>query len=88
MKNINFSRLVCFLLVALMILPMAVACADTTGGEGSDTTSANAETQAPAGSEAAVEVAGTTGQSVRCGRLTCCRTVYRSCGRPGYAITV
>ena len=50
MKKLIFLRACCFLLVALMLLPAVVSCADTTGGN-NESTSISAETQTPIGTD-------------------------------------
>ena len=50
MKKLISLRACCFLLVALMLLPAVVSCADTTGGN-DESTSISAETQTPIGTD-------------------------------------
>jgi hypothetical protein len=52
MKRFCFSRFVCLILVAMMILPMAVSCAET--GTENETTASSAETKVPTTTEEVV----------------------------------
>ena len=53
MKYQRLPRFICLILAALMLLPAAVACAET--GTSNETTAGNAETKAPVASETVAE---------------------------------